>query len=148
MNFDEYIKRNLIKKTKPDFKQIRVQLSRAEKDLETAEKVKAIDKTWAYTICYHSMIRASRALMFSFGYLPTNINTHKTLIDFVKKVLGDKYSVLIEKFNRMRRTRHEFIYESKNGISAEQVDNSISDAKLMTAEIEKLIEKNNPQGKL
>ena len=145
MNYERFLKENLIKKVHPDFKQIFVQTARAKKDIKTAEQVISIDRTWAYTICYHSMIRATRALMYSFGYLPTNKNTHKTLLEFADMHIGSKYSELIRKFNRMRRERHDFIYESKNGISEEQVNSSIKNAGIMLAEAEKIINKNNPQ---
>jgi uncharacterized protein (UPF0332 family) len=148
MNLDEYKRQNLIKEVEPDFKQIYMQAKRAEKDVEAAEKISDSDKTWAYTIAYHAMIRISRALMYSNGYLPTNKNTHKTIIEYVGPVLGKEYSDLVAMFSRMRRERHEFIYESKNGISADRVKMSISNAKKLINEIVKILKKKDPQFRL
>ncbi len=54
MNYERFIRNRLIKKQKPDFKQIDHQLKRARKDLKTAESNLSIDLTWAFTIAYHS----------------------------------------------------------------------------------------------
>ncbi|MBU2598250.1 MAG: hypothetical protein KKC53_03600 [Actinobacteria bacterium] len=71
MNYKRLLKDKLIKRQRPNFKQIAYQLKRSLKDLEAAEANLKIDLTWSFTITYHSMLRASRALMYSKGYLPT-----------------------------------------------------------------------------
>ena len=55
MNYERWVKDNLIKKQEPDFKQIDQQLKRSQKDLKTAESNLAIDLTWAFTIAYHAI---------------------------------------------------------------------------------------------
>lgn len=98
----------------PDLHQITKQLGRASKDLRTAEAVSSIDRAWSFTIAYHAMIRAGRAFMFSKGYLPTTLNPHKTIVEFTREALGSQYGDLILRFDRMRRKRHDFIYDSEN----------------------------------
>lgn len=117
MNYKRLLKDKLIKRQRPNFKQIAYQLKRSLKDLEVAEANLKIDLTWSFTITYHSMLRASRALMYSKGYLPTSVKSHKTIVEFTKLILGDEYKNLISRFNRMRRLRHNFIYNSKNHIT-------------------------------
>jgi len=70
MSYEKFLRDKLIKKQSPDFKQIEYQLKRAQKDLKTAESNLPIDLTWAFAIAYHAMMRASKALMYSKGYLP------------------------------------------------------------------------------
>jgi len=148
MNYERWVKDNLIKKQEPDFKQIDQQLKRSQKDLKTAESNLAIDLTWAFTIAYHAMIRAGRALMYSQGYLPTARQTHKTVVEFTKIILGEKYDSLIGRFNRMRRQRHDFIYDSKNHITATEAKTSIDTAKQLIEEIITLVKKENPEKEL
>lgn len=88
MNYEKFLKDNLIKKQKPDFKQIQLQLRRSLKDLRTAEANLNIDLTWAMAISYHEIIRAGRALMYSKGFLPTTRKSHKTIVEFTRLVLG------------------------------------------------------------
>ena len=88
MSYERFLKGNLIKRQKPDFKQISTQLQGSLKDLKTPKANLKIDLTWSFAIAYHSMIRASKALMYSRGYLPTAKHSHKTIVEFTKLVLG------------------------------------------------------------
>jgi len=114
MSYERWLKDRLIKKQAPDHDQINKQLNRASKDLRTAEALSSIDRTWSFTIAYHAMIRAGRAFMFSKGYLPTTLSAHKTIVEFTREALGSPYGDLILNFDRMRRKRHDFIYNSEN----------------------------------
>lgn len=145
MNYEKFLKDNLIKKQNPDFKQIERQLKRAQTDLKTAESNLSIDLTWTFTIAYHAMIRAGRALMYSKGYLPTIKNSHKTIIEFVKLILGTEYENLLGHFDRMRRRRHEFIYDSVNHITSSEAKSSIDTARKLINKIIALEKKENPE---
>ena len=145
MTYRKFIQDNLIKKQKPDFNQISQQIRRSLRDLDTAKANLRIDLTWSYTISYHAMIRAGRALMFSKGYLPTMKNSHKTIVEFTRIILGDKYKDITSSFNRMRRRRHDFIYDSKNHITNKEASSSIEAAEELINEIKISISKDNPQ---
>lgn len=148
MNYEKFLTAKLIKKIQPDFSQISVQMARALKDLKTAEANLEIDLTWSLTIAYHAMIRAGRALMFSRGFLPTANQSHKTIVEFTRVILGDKYHDIVARFNRLRRRRHDFIYESENHVTNEEAKVSLDTARKLVAEIIILIQKDNPQAHL
>lgn len=148
MSYERFLKGNFIKKQKPDFKQIGHQISRANKDLKTAKSLLSIDLTWAFAIAYHAMIRASRALIYSKGYLPTAKKSHKTIIEFTKLILGNEYEGLIGRFNRMRRQRHDFIYDSKNHITNHEANVSIETAEKLIRQINTLVAKENTEREL
>jgi len=144
MMYEKFLKDNLIKREKPDFKQIVYQLKRAQKDLKTAEANMPIDLTWAFAIAYHAMMRASKALMYSKGYLPTAKRSHKTIVELTKLILGNEYADIINRFSRMRRRRHGFIYDSKNHITTHEAKGSIETAKKLIDEIVVLVKMENP----
>jgi len=148
MNYEKFLKDNLIKKQEPDFKQIQFQLQRSLKDLKTAEANLNIDLTWAMAISYHSIIRAGRALMYSKGFLPTTRKSHKTIVEFTKLVLGHEYDTLVSKFNRLRRKRHDFIYDSKNRITHSEAISSLETAKKLIGKIIILVREENPESNL
>jgi uncharacterized protein (UPF0332 family) len=148
MSYKRFLKDKLIKKQRSDFKQISAQLKRANKDLRTAESMLSVDPTWAFTIIYHAMIRASRALMFAKGYLPTAKRSHKTIIEFTRLILGNEYGNLVGRFNRMRRKRHDFIYDSVNNITTNEVKSTIKIARKLINEINDIIIKEHPQKNL
>ncbi len=145
MSYEKFLKDNLIKNQTPDFKQISYQLQRSLKDLKTAEANLKIDLTWALAIAYHAMIRAGRALMYSKGYLPTTKRTHKTIVEFTKLILGHEYGALVSKFNRLRRKRHDFIYDSKNHITHSEAKSSLDTAKKLIDKIIDLVKQENPE---
>ena len=91
------------------------------------------------------MMRASKALMYFKGYLPTAKKSHKTIVEFTKLIIGKEYENLINRFNRMRRQRHDFIYDSKNHITFHEAKLSIETAKKLIEEIITLVKKENPE---
>ena len=145
MNYEKFLRDKLIKRQRPDFRQISYQLKRSLKDLETAKANLKIDLTWSLTIAYHSMIRAGKALMYSKGYLPTTKRSHKTIVELTRLMLGDDYHAVVSRFNRMRRKRHDFIYASKNHISHHEVRLSLQTAKELIDRIIALVREENPE---
>lgn len=135
----------LIEKVSFSDKQIISNINRARKDLITAKANIEIDEEWAYTISYHAMLRAGRALMFSMGYRPKGKNQHKTVVDFCAEVLGEEFRNLTERFNRMRIKRHDFIYEPERPISRTEATKSLESAERFVREIMDKIQRASPQ---
>lgn len=135
MEYEKWLRERLIKKQDPDFRQIRNQLRRAEKDLLTAEAVLGIDRTWCFTIAYHATIRACRALMYSRGFLPTAKNSHKTVLEFTRALFGDEPGQLLLRLDRMRRKRHDFIYEAENHTSESEARTALATAQALIERI-------------
>jgi len=148
MHYERFLKDKLIKKQTPDFRQIGKQLQRSLKDLKTSEANLKIDLTWSLAIAYHAMIRAGRALIYSKGYLPTTKRSHKTIIELTKLLLGQEYYVLVGKFNRLRRKRHDFIYESKNHVTHSEAKSCLETAKSLIERVITLVKKENPEKNL
>ena len=139
MNYEQFIKDNLAKKVIPDPIQIKHQIERSIQDLETARANLKIDATWALTIAYHAMIRAGRALMYAQGYLPTEDQTHKTIVEFTKIKLGSDFHELMAKFNRLRRRRHHFIYDSENHVNTEEAQLALDTAHKLIDKIKAIV---------
>ena len=112
----------------------------------TAESVIPIDLTWSFTITYHAMMRAGKAFMFSRGYLPTTKSSHKTIIEFMQSALGDEYLDLLLRFNRMRRKRHDFIYDSLNHTNVTEAQSAIKTGRELIAKIIAVVAEENPGG--
>ena len=144
MIYEELLKDHLVKKQEPDLHQIKNQLNRARKDLLTAESVAPIDLIWSFTIAYHAMMRAGKALMFSRGYLPTTKSSHKTIIEFMQSALGDECQDLLLRFNRMRRKRHDFIYDSENHTTVSEAQSALRTGRELIAKINARIAEENP----
>jgi hypothetical protein len=73
--------------------------------------------------------------MYAKGYLPTTKKSHKTIVEFTKIILGHEYDSLVGRFNRLRRKRHDFIYDFKNHITHSEARSSLDTAKKLIGEI-------------
>lgn len=145
MLFETYLKKGLLKSQRPNFKQIENQLARAEKDLKTAAKVVKEDPEWGATIAYHAILRAGRALLFAKGYLPSDGAQHKTVVELTHQLLGKEYSLLVNKFEGMRRKRNLFFYELDPFGTTTEAQNAIKTASELIPVIEEVIQKENRQ---
>lgn len=145
MRFEELEEKGLIQKVKINFKQIYSFLFRSRKDLQTSKANLTIDREWSYAIAYHAVLRAGRALMMSFGYRPRGRDQHATVVRFTTVVLGDKFKDLIRNFDRMRRKRHDFIYEPDRPVPRQEAEQSIKDAEALVKQIWSFVKEKDPQ---
>ena len=139
-----YLDKGFVKEQKANFVQIEQQIARAEKDFKTFKLVLGSDPEWASTIAYQAMLRLGRALMFSYGYLPSDGQQHKTVVEITGKILGKDFDLLIKYFNRMRRNRNIFFYDSLDAHNETQAKKSFETAKELLEIIKEKIRKNNP----
>jgi len=138
----------LIERVSTGSKQAASNLLRARKDLLTAKATIDVDEEWAYTIAYHAMLRAGRALMFSMGYRPKGKDQHKTVVEFCTAALGESFKTLTTRFNRMRMKRHDFIYEPERPIPKTEAVKSLESAERFVREMAGRVRKSDPQDKL
>jgi len=148
MDFRGLESQGLIEKSTFSLKQIKSNLGRARRDLATAKANLNIDEEWAYAIAYHAMLRAGRALMFSFGYRPKGKDPHRAVVEFCKEILGEEFQRLTARFNRMRVKRHDFIYEPERPIPRTEAAKSIKSAEEFIQEIIHVVKERNPQRSL
>ena len=146
---EEFVSKGLIKKDDQiDFVQIKKVLARSNKSIESARLLEDIDPENSYQLAYEAMLLAGRALVFSYGYRPRSTGSHRIVVDFSAKILGEEFSKLVFKFNKMRKMRHYLIYGTGLSISKTDTRNAINSAITFLKEIEKFIEEKNPQKKL
>lgn len=144
-NRGEYLRKGLVKKQHPNFNQIEQQMVRAEKDLQTFGLVLDSDPEWACTIAYQAMLRVGRALMFSYGYLPADGQQHKKVVEITGKLLGKNFDLLIQYFDRMRRNRNVFFYDSLDTNNKAQARKAYETAVELPKVVKANIRKQNPQ---
>ncbi len=145
MDLGEYLKKGLVKEQSPNFGQIEQQIGRAQKDLKTFGVVLNSDPEWASTIAYQAMLRLGRALIFSYGYLPADGQQHKTVVEITGKLLGEDFDLLIKYFDRMRRSRNIFFYDSLDTNNEAQAKKAFEIAEALLKVVKDKIRKNNPQ---
>ena len=143
--FEKYLRKGLLKKQTSNFDQIEKQLQRAAKDLLTAKHVSDKDIQWAATIAYHSMLRAGRALLFANGVLPADGQQHKTVVEITGNLLGQEYELLVQQFERFRRKRNIFFYDSEESVTSTETRRALKTANELLEVIIEKIQTMNPQ---
>lgn len=149
MNYQELVKKGLLKPEKIGFDQISRIIDRAQRNLKSARiLINGGDEEGGFRFAYEVMLLAGRALVFSFGLRPRAIGSHKIVIDFTERVLGNQSKTLTQKFDKMRKKRNYLIYGAGLTISKTEAENAIKTAEEFLEEVKKVIQKKNPQRKL
>lgn len=149
MTYQELVKKGLLRKEKIGFDQINKIFERAYRNIKSANTLlKDNDEEGSFQFAYQSMLLAGRALVFSYGFRPRSVGSHKIVIDFAEIVIGKEYKILVKKFNKMRKKRNYLIYGIGLAISKTEAENTIKTAKEFIEEIKEIIQKKNPQKKL
>ena len=149
MSYQDLVKKNLLKKENINFDQIKKVLERAHKNLKSAKLLlDNNDEEGAFKFAYEAMLLSGRALIFSYGLRPRTIGSHKTVVDFTKEIFGTEYETLTNKFDRIRKRRHDLTYGVEFTTSSTESVNAIESAHELINKIEKHIQEKNPQKKL
>jgi len=105
---EEFLSKGLLRKQIPDLQSVQRLVLRAYKELRTAKANLEIDEGIAYTVAYLAMLHAARAFMLMRGFRPADGNQHRTVVEFISRLLGKEFAVITEQFDRMRRKRNIF----------------------------------------
>ncbi len=118
-----------LKRQQVDFGQVRRFVASAEKKLLAARKALEIDEEASYQLAYEAMLKASLGFMLSRGFRPRSLpGHHVAIIEFVEKDLGKGRQSLFAMFDRMRRKRHQAIYDVNGFIAAHEAKEAIETA--------------------
>ena len=152
MSFEKFLNdyegRGLLRRQAADMKAVKDLIKRSLKDLKAAQANLKIDEGIAYTVAYLAMLHAARGFMLMKGHRPAGNFQHKTCVEFMMHYLGNESKALIENFDRMRRKRNIFTYESDILISVSDAEKAINRAVEFVELIKRLIHQDNPQMKL
>jgi uncharacterized protein (UPF0332 family) len=144
----EYLRKGLLQKLNTDWSAIKKLMLRSEKDLKAARLNLSIDAGIAYTVAYLAMLRAARAYMLLKGLRPKDGFQHKTVIEFLEQAWQEEAKPLILRFDRMRRKRNIFTYETEAPITRTEAESGLKTAVEFVQLIKELLKKEDPEFKL
>lgn len=127
--------------------QISQRLKRALVDLNNSKLLLKTDAMGAYTMAYDAMLQAGIALILSLGYRPKVINFHKTVVAAAGEILAEDYLSMIKKFDQMRKSRHQAVYEAEI-ISLGEAEAALKTAREFIGRVNDYISEKSPQKKL
>lgn len=149
MSYQELVEKGLLRNEGIGFDQINEVLERAYRNIKSAKTLlKDSDEEGSFQLAYQAMLLSGRALVFSYGFRPRTVGSHKIVVDFTEMTMGKKYKILVKKFDKMRRKRNYLIYGVGLAISKTEAENAIKTAEEFIEKIKEQIQKRNPQEKL
>lgn len=149
MNYQELVKKGLLKKEKIGPDQVNKVMENAYRNLEMAKTLlKEGYEDGSFRFAYEAMLLAGRALVYLYGFRPRAIGSHKIVVEFVKKSLSDEYKALTQKFDKMRKTRNYLIYGIGLTISKTEAENALKASEKFLKIIEEKINQTRKQKKL
>lgn len=144
MNYSELETKGLIHSFGASQKQIQEQIKLAERDIRTAKKMLMEDSDWAFSIAYNAILQSGRALMYFKGFRPTSgEGAHVAVVQFAEITLGKTMRNEVELFDRMRKKRHQAIYDRAGLISQEEARQSCAFAQEFVSTVKKIIADKN-----
>ena len=111
-------------------------LAIAHRDLAVARTLLSSSSDWAFTVAYNAILQGGRAMLFSKGYRPAGSNQHISVVRFCAEFLPRDDA---EWFERMRRKRHQSVYDSAGSISGIEAENAVKKAEKILHTLESLM---------
>ena len=99
----------------------------AEQDVRAADAMAATFPAWAETMLYEAGLRCARAIVHAAGYRISTDRGHMTAIDAADAITAGEHHRYFVRLHRMRRTRHEFMYETGHDPSAGDLERDRAD---------------------
>lgn len=127
--------------------QVSRRLKRAAIDLNNAKLLLPTDAVGTYTMAYDAMLQAGIALILFLGYRPKVANFHKTVVVAAGEILGEDYSPMVKKFDQMRKSRHQAVYDAEI-ISDGEAEAAIKTAREFIKWVNDYINEKSPQKRL
>ena len=112
-------------------------LQMARDDLEAAESsFEKDDLVWASVQAYTSILNFARAVLFSEG---VRERSHFCTVEYLRANHSSHYGDLIEKMDILRKERHLTMYDSRDHLTLERVNERIQWAKMFQERTEDLL---------
>lgn len=87
-------------------------LAAIEQDLDAAADVADTSPGWSETILYRAGLRCARVIVQAAGYRIAADRGHVTAIDAADAITKGREHRHFARLHRMRRMRHDFVYET------------------------------------
>jgi uncharacterized protein (UPF0332 family) len=136
---EDLLREGMIRALPIDPHRAKESMALAHRDLDVARGLLASSSDWAFTVAYNAMLQAGRALMFSRGYRPEGANPHIPVVRFCEEFLSPEDSLW---FDRMRRKRHQSVYDSSGSVSEREAHSAVKKAEEIVRTIEPLVQGN------
>lgn len=133
VDLEDLIAEGRLRSQDPDRGQLTETLAAAERDLEAASANVDRFAPWAEAMLYEAGLRAARVIVMSAGYRIAADRGHVTAIDAADTLTSGRHHAIFVRLHRLRRSRHEFMYETAPDPGIQQLEMARSDVEALIA---------------
>jgi hypothetical protein len=126
-NVADLVAEGRLRLQEPDVDALSETLALAERDLDAAAANEGRFAPWAETMLYEAGLRAARAIVMAAGYRIAADRGHVTAIDAADALTNGRHHRVFVRLHRLRRRRHEFMYETAADPGAQELATARAD---------------------
>jgi hypothetical protein len=119
---------------RPDRHTLEKTLESAQQDVNAAAAMEGTSLAWAESILYEAGLRCARVTVQAAGWRITADRGHQTAIDAADALTGGRLHRQFLRLHRMRRVRHEFMYEVGREPTQADIEQARRDVAVLLAE--------------
>ena len=126
MIFRQLQAKGLVEIVTPDLHGANHLVSRAQKDLKTAQDMVGTDPEWAYVVAAHAIVRAARALTMAEGVRPRGREQARTLLQVTGYLVGEGEASLANDLDQVRRKGQHLLESADRPISYYELEATVN----------------------
>ena len=139
MSIDKQVQAGSIQSFQASAEEIEKVLQVADRDMETALRIRSEDADWSFNIAYNAVLQSCKAYMFFRGYRASSAETHKNTLAFMLEALEEPWRTRVDYFDRVRKKRHRLVYDETGLVSQAELDYLLNEARVFMDFIKKTI---------
>lgn len=138
-SLDVFITDGRLRAQRSDVFTLEQMLDAARRDLDAADKMLEESRSWTEAILYEAGLRCARVIVQAAGWRIAADRGHQTAIDAADGITQDRQHRRLLRLHRMRRVRHEVMYEVGREPSQSDIEQARRDVVALIAEAEAAI---------
>ncbi len=132
-----------LRRHKTSAREIANLLGLARRDIEDA-KLKGLSLDRRFACAYNAVLQLATIVLYCRGYKPKGIGHHATVFEALRIIMGKNYYDLADYFDACRAKRNITDYDYAGGISRQETEELIKEAKRFLETILSWLGKNCP----
>ena len=138
-SLDELVTDGRLRLQRADRDMLEKSIESARHDVTAASVMEATSLGWTEAILYEAGLRCARVIVQSAGWRIAADRGHQTAIDAADMLTDGRLHRNLLRLHRMRRVRHEFMYEVGRAPSRADVDQARRDVETLITEAEAVL---------
>ena len=137
--FDQLVAEGRLRLQSADRQMLEKTLESARQDVAAASAMEKASLSWTEAILYEAGLRCARIIVQAAGWRIAADRGHQTAIDAADALTDGRLHRIFLRLHRMRRVRHEFMYEVGHEPSRADVAQARRDVAALIAEAQAVV---------